>query len=203
MRLCPVSPLPRNKDPCPLWAIAQALDCEPGSRLQSGYLDGLRCARPLLGTASSHVQEEGLEPAWQGQLVVSGNTELGCRPQDRSHTVHGGLRGGKSPAVISSASPTRLPQGNPGRCRMGAPVCTPALRLFGAWRPRRTPSQLPRGPGLGSCVPTKCSQIFTLKFNSQDLRPQWGPPTFHCLQAGGGCDSGFRGQEPPKPVVGC
>lgn len=97
-------PFPVQRHPsrplCPT-GPARVLDLRPGPLLRS-YLDGLGGRRPLLGAASGHVQEEGLEPAWQGQLVVSGQAELGCRPQDRSHTVHGGLGGGGEggPAVL-------------------------------------------------------------------------------------------------------
>lgn len=68
--------------------------------------------------ASCHVQKEGLESTGQGQFVVSGYAELGCCPQNRSHTVHRGLggretgeRAGKS--GIRGDHPDRLlsPQG--------------------------------------------------------------------------------------------
>lgn len=73
--------------PCPTFAFP-GKGAPPRPWVQPGYLDGLGRGRPLLGTASGHVQEERFEAAWQGQLVVLGDPELGCHPQDRSHTVH-------------------------------------------------------------------------------------------------------------------
>lgn len=46
--------------------------------------------------ASGHIQKEGLEPAWQGKFVVSGYTELGCCPENCSHTVYRRLDGGET-----------------------------------------------------------------------------------------------------------
>lgn len=60
----------------------------------SSYLDGLGCRWPFRGMASGHIQKECLEPAWQGQFMVSGYTELGCCPQNCSHTVDRGLDDG-------------------------------------------------------------------------------------------------------------
>lgn len=135
-------PFPVQRHPsrplCPT-GPARVLDLRPGPLLRS-YLDGLGGRRPLLGAASGHVQEEGLEPAWQGQLVVSGQAELGCRPQDRSHTVHGGLGGGGEggPAVL------RAPP-SPG---LEAPPQTLSLGIYGARgsKPSPGPPQFPLFP---------------------------------------------------------
>ena len=78
-------PCPRDEGLSRPWASSRG----PSGR----YLDRLRGRRPLLGAASGHVQKECLEPTWQGQLAVSGDAELGGRPQDRGHTVYGGLGG--------------------------------------------------------------------------------------------------------------
>lgn len=79
----------------------------------AAHLDGLGCGRPLLGAASCHVQEESLEPAWQCQLVVSWNTELGCRPQHCSHTVHRGLHRGGAATLMWARAQGHSPHWDP------------------------------------------------------------------------------------------
>lgn len=174
----PTPTFPGNRNLGVLSATAQAPDCELGSLLQCGYLDGLSCARPLLGTASGHVQEEGLEPAWQGQLVVSGDAELGCCPQDCSHTVHGGLGGEKCSPVqqhLPTRAPPRAPRALAGEPLLsGAPLRT-SLELGG---PSQTPGQIPQGPGLGTCMFTNIHRSSHSSVNGHDLRPQRGPSHF-------------------------
>lgn len=97
---------------------AATLPAAASSPERCGYLDGLGHRRPLLGAASGHVQEEGLQPAWQGQLVVSGDTGLGCCPQDCGHTVHRGLgttETGRAQWTCPSPGCARWARGRGGR----------------------------------------------------------------------------------------
>lgn len=114
--------------PCPTATCPR--DESLSGPLQCRYLDGLRGRRPLLGAASGHVQEERLESAWQGQLAVSRDTELGGRPQDCSHTVYGGLGGQR---------------GGPG-----AQNCPQAGGVLRAWRPHHRPQAAGQALAWGS-----------------------------------------------------
>lgn len=84
----------------------------------------------------------------------------------------------KSPALLSG-----LPRG----ARAGQqpwetlPLCT-CLEPGG---PGKTPSQIPRGPGLGTCTFTKHPRVFTLTREAS-----MGPARSHGPQAGGGRSSG-------------
>ena len=148
------------------------------------YLDGLSWARPLLGTASGHVQEEGLEPAGQGQLVVSGDAELGGRPQHRGHAVHGSLVG-KSPALLSA------PPGPPGPQQGSRSVGTP---------PRIADTQLdPQAGPPGACGLGMYSSPNTLgSLAATTPGPLQDPPTFTDL--GGVVEAASRGPEPARAV---
>lgn len=108
-----------------LWALPR-----PPGLAAGRYLAGLSHRRPLLGAAPRHLQQKGLEPAWQGQLVVSGDAELGCCPQHRSHTVHRGLgKGEAGRAQQTGPVPAELPQLGPHRHLLRAWSLRPQIRV--------------------------------------------------------------------------
>lgn len=94
--------------------------------------------------ASGHIQKEGLEPARQGQFVVSGYTELGCCPENCSHTVYRRLDGGeteeeKEVVTVGAGEITRPdgphPRAQPAKCQHQVP----SPILFGFQTLQKTP----------------------------------------------------------------